>query len=642
MRRKKLLHTGMCLILVTSLLTGCGSGTSNQTATATPSDATSTVDADMFTNRDYEIGYDESSSVTITLSDDGSTASSSDVTIDGSTITISDEGTYILSGSLTDGMVIIDAGKKDKIQLVLDNVDITSGTSAPIYVKKADKVFVTLASGSSNTLSNGGEFVSIDDNNIDAVIFSKSDLTLNGEGNLTIESPAGHGVVSKDDLVVTSGTYTITASKHGLSGKDSVRIANGTFDITSGKDGLHSENSDDDTLGFTYICGGDFTINADDDGIHAETDLTITDGNINVEKSYEGIEGLTINISGGDIHVVASDDGLNAAGGSSDSFSFGGGGFGGNMQTPDTNVETENTDSSSQDATIYISGGTIYVNAEGDGIDSNGTLSISGGEIYVSGPTNGGNGAIDYETSGTITGGIVIAAGASQMAMNFGSDSTQGSILVTTNAQEAGTTVELKDSENNVLAAYTPEKTYDSVVISCPDITTDETYTFTAGTYSTDITMDSLIYGEGSNGFGMGGGMGGGNFNGGSQNFDGEQNFDGKSFDGNKQFNGGKFGEDNTTDADSSSDSNMPSMPDNNTMPNDSNMPSDMTTPDGNVPDMPDGMTQPDGNMPDGMTQPDGNMPSTPDNTNTSDDNAATEESSESDTTTEENNDTVI
>jgi hypothetical protein len=612
MRRKKLLHTGMCLILVTSLLTGCGSGTSNQTATATPSDATSTVDADMFTNRDYEIGYDESSSVTITLSDEGSTASSSDVTIDGSTITISDEGTYILSGSLTDGMIIIEADKKDKIQLVLDNVDITSGTSAPIYVKKADKVFVTLASGSSNTLSNGGEFVSIDDNNIDAVIFSKSDLTLNGEGNLTIESPAGHGVVSKDDLVVTSGTYTITASKHGLSGKDSVKIANGTFDITSGKDGLHSENSDDDTLGFTYICGGDFTINADDDGIHAETDLTITDGNINVEKSYEGIEGLTINISGGDIHVVSSDDGLNAAGGSSDSFSFGGG-FGGNMQAPDTNIETENTDSSSQDAAIYISGGTIYVNAEGDGIDSNGTLSISGGEIYVSGPTNGGNGAIDYETSGTITGGIVIAAGASQMAMNFGSDSTQGSILVTTNAQEAGTTVELKDSENNVLATYTPEKTYDSVVISCPDITTDQTYTFTAGTYSTDITMDSLIYGEGSNGFGMGGGMGGGNFNGGDQNFDGEQNFDGKSFDGNKQFNGGKFGEDNTTDADSSSDSNMPSMPDG------------MTQPDGNMPDMPDGMTQPDGNMPDmpnGMTQPD--------------------ESTESDTTTEENNDTVI
>jgi hypothetical protein len=547
-------------------------------------------------------------------------------------------------------MIIIEADKKDKIQLVLDNVDITSGTSAPIYVKKADKVFVTLASGSSNTLSNGGEFVSIDDNNIDAVIFSKSDLTLNGEGNLTIESPAGHGVVSKDDLVITSGTYTITASKHGLSGKDSVRIANGTFDITSGKDGLHSENSDDDTLGFTYICGGDFTINADDDGIHAETDLTITDGNINVEKSYEGIEGLTINISGGDIHVVSSDDGLNAAGGSSDSFSFDGGGFGGgfggNMQAPDNDISAEGNEASDQDTTsdstesaennffkngmdaknnndnnfnpfssadsdaaINISGGTIYVNAEGDGIDSNGTLTISGGEIYVSGPANGGNGAIDYETSGTITGGIVIAAGASQMAMNFGSDSTQGSILVTTNAQEAGTTVELKDSENKVLAAYTPEKTYDSVVISCPDITTDQTYTVTAGTYTTDLTMDSLIYGEGSNGFGMGGGMGGGD----------------RNFDGNKQFKGGKFGEDNTTDADSSSDNNMPSMPDG------------MTQPDGNVPDMPDGMTQPDGNvpdMPDGMTQPDGNMPSMPDNTDSSKDTTQTDNTT-SDTTQE-------
>ncbi|MBE5878265.1 MAG: carbohydrate-binding domain-containing protein, partial [Lachnospiraceae bacterium] len=164
--------------------------------------------SDMFSDRDYKTEYDESKSAVITLTGDSAACSSNAVEIDGSTVTIKDEGTYIVSGSLEDGMLIVDADDSDKLQIVLDNASIHSETSAPIYVLEADKVFLTLAEGSSNVISNGGSFVAIDDNNIDGVLYSKQDLTLNGQGSLTITSPAGHGIVCKDDLVFTSGSYT--------------------------------------------------------------------------------------------------------------------------------------------------------------------------------------------------------------------------------------------------------------------------------------------------------------------------------------------------------------------------------------------------------------------------------------------------
>lgn len=156
-------------------------------------------------------------------------------------MTITEKGTYILSGSLSDGMVIVDAEDTDKIQLVLDDVSISNSQSAALYIRSADKVFVTTAAGTENELINLGTYIAIDENNIDAAVFSKSDLTLNGEGILTVTAQEGHGIVSKDDLVFTSGDYTITSAKHGISGKDSVRIANGSYKIISGKDGIHGE-----------------------------------------------------------------------------------------------------------------------------------------------------------------------------------------------------------------------------------------------------------------------------------------------------------------------------------------------------------------------------------------------------------------
>ena len=294
---------------------------------------------DMFTERDLDVGYDESSAVKINLADDSTTVTvgddteadaseadetkaddskadeaaaddsktdetkadesetnetetaSSGVSISGNIITITKEGTYVFSGALSEGQIVVDADSA-KVQLVLDNADITCASSAAIYIKNADKTFITLAEGSENILMNTAEYEAIDDNNIDAVIFSKDDLTLNGKGTLTINSEYGHGIVSKDDLKLVSGTCNITAKNHALSGKDSVRIAAGTYNLTSGKDGIHSENADDDEKGFVYIASGDFTIESTGDGIDASYVVQIDDGDFDITAG-DGAENAT-------------------------------------------------------------------------------------------------------------------------------------------------------------------------------------------------------------------------------------------------------------------------------------------------------------------------------------------------------------
>lgn len=503
------------------VLSGCSkTNNSNETSsgsTSTDSSAQGIDVSNMFSDRDKEIGYDEENSTVIKLSDDSTTCDSDAVQISGNTVTIIDEGTYILSGTLTDGMVIVDAEDTDKVQLVLDGVDITSAESAAIYVREADKVFITTASDSQNTLTNGGTYTAIDDNNIDAAIFSKSDLTLNGAGSLTITAKAGHGVVSKDDLVLTSGTYQIDAASHGLSGKD----------------GIHAENADDTSLGFVYLADGTFDITSDGDGISAGNWLQ-ADGGV-----------YTVKAGGGSENVQKSDGEWQ---------------FGPGQQTESTDTTEEDTVSmkaikaagelilkggkyslDSADDTIHsnanvtisdgeftlasgddgihadsattISGGTIDITESYEGIEGL-SIDITGGETYVSGPTNDGNSALDYNGTGTVTGGIFIAAGSSGMAENFGDSSTQGVMMVTVNSQAAGSAVSLSDSSGNELVSWTPEKEYTSVIISCPEITTGQEYTLTTGSDTTQITMDSIVYGSGS---GMGGnpGNGGGPGNGG-------------------------------------------------------------------------------------------------------------------------------
>jgi len=497
--RKKTVSIAATAALTLTLLAGCSSTGASATASSTTASTTAaSSDKSMFTERDKEIGYSESESTLITLSGSSATVKGDGASVSGSTVTISAEGTYILSGTLS-GQVVVAADDTAKLQIVLNGVTITNANSAGIYVKSADKVFLTTASGTTNTVSTTGEFTATDGTtNIDAAIFSKVGLTLNGAGTLVVKAPNGHGVVSKDDLKVTCGTYEITSQDHALNGKDSVRIADGAFNLTTDEDAIHSSNKDDATKGFVYIEGGIFTINAGDDGIHAGTTLTICGGTIDIQKSCEGIEGKNIAISGGKISVVSSDDGLNASSGSS----TGGnqrGGFGGGMQG-DSSI------------TLEISGGELTVNAGGDGLDSNGSLTISGGTTTVYGPTDDGNGAIDYGEGCTaaITGGTLMAAGSSGMAVSFADSSTQGSILyVLSSQQAAGTQVTLKDSGGNVLLQFTPEKTFNAVNLSASGITSGGTYTLTVGSQSYTVEMSAISYSNKTGGMG-GGKMGGG------------------------------------------------------------------------------------------------------------------------------------
>lgn len=538
---------------------------------------------DMFTKRDLEGTYDESEAVKITLSGKTATCDSSNVHIEDGVVTIKAAGVYVLSGTLTDGTVVVDAGDDDKVQLVFDGVSITAADYAAIYAKNADKVFVTLTEGTENTLTVSGDYVQTDDNNVDAVIFTKCDLTLGGSGSLTVKDTTGHGIVSKDDLVVTSGTYTIDSQDHCLNGKDSVRIADGTFTLTCDEDGIHAGN-DDQQDGYIYIEGGDIDISVGDDAMHAEGLLIITGGDIDISKSYEGIEGYKILVTGGDIDVVANDDGFNAARPDSNGQSDG---------TQSTEDDQRQTDSfkrrtndtetnrpelpekgdrpgdsgtpggpgmgagmdADYDAYILITGGTININADGDGIDSNGYLGIAGGNVYVLGPSNNGNGALDYGIYATIAGGEMVAVGGSGMEQGFGDESTQCSALVNFDEWiDVGETITLTDSNGNKLLTYKADKKFDSVLISTSDMKQGETYTLTAGDQTSTFAMEDVTYSEGPSSMqGPGGDPGNGGVqgpdstgNGGMQRPDGtgDGSDAGNSQNSDKRQNGGQ---DNST-----------------------------------------------------------------------------------------------
>lgn len=518
---KRILAVLLCAALLIGVLCACGKTAGTGADTNTNSDdsvAQQLYDADV-------AAPDLTNATTIAFSgtDD---------------VTITDGGVYVLTGTLTDGRVLVNAPGAD-VTLVLQNADITCTDSSALYIYKAANVLVYLPDGTASTLTDGSSydygdsFSSADDEEPNACLYSKSDLVIAGGGTLTVTGNANNGITGKDTLKIEGTTVNVTAANHGVNGKDCLVLKQADVTVTSGGDALRATNDSDSALGciligasaltltagedgikagtgitvcsgsYTLDCaddgihangnvtisGGTFAITTGDDGVHADEAVTITDGTLDISKCYEGIEGQTIDISGGTIDIVSSDDGLNAAGGA-DQSGFGGRGpdrFGG-----------------SSDSSITISGGTIRIDASGDGIDSNGALTVSGGEIYVSGPMSDGDSAIDYDGAATITGGTVVAAGYSGMAQNFSADSTQGSILLT--CQSASTeTIRVTDASGNVLVEFTPAKAYTCVVVSTPALTQGSTYTVTMGGQNTDVTLESLIYGTG----GMSGGMGG-------------------------------------------------------------------------------------------------------------------------------------
>lgn len=528
----------------------------------------STIDTE-FTDREKSGSYKASEAVKITLNKTTATVSGSGVKADGSTITITEEGVYIVSGTLEDGQIIVDASDSDKVQIVLDGVHINCKTNAAIYVREADKVFITLGGGN--------EYTQIDDNTVDGVIFSKSNLVCNGTGSLTIEADYKHGIVSKDDLVITGGTYKIAAADNGITAKDQIKILNGSFDIDAANSAVKAKNTDDAELGNIYIAGGIFTIEAEqdgfhatgsivvddgtitvnsgDDGFHAELDTVIHGGTILVEKSNEGLEGKRVVVNGGDITVNASDDGANAAGSgdddsnaassnndssaavnSGDDSSISGAADGkeppqmppdtenGSDMQPSQDFDPENAPSggnapqnfdpgnapSDGDAPqkmqggpggggnselyIKITGGTLTVSADGDGLDSNGGLLVTGGTTIVYGPTSDGDSALDYDGSAIVTGGTLAAIGSAGMTESFDEASTQPVITYyCTETQSADTIITLTDSDGSALFTVTPEKAYASIVLTCPEMKLDATYTLAAGTDNEEITLTDII-----------------------------------------------------------------------------------------------------------------------------------------------------
>lgn len=323
--------------------------------------------ADMFSERDLEQTADLSEAEYITVSSND-------------TISITDGGVYVISGSAENCTIRVEADSQEKVQLVLDGVSITNEDFPAIYVVSADKCFITTAEGSENTLSVTGSFTADADTNTDAVIFSKDDIVFNGMGVLNISSAYGNGISGKDDVKFTGGSYNITSALDAVEANDSIRICGATFDIISGKDGLHSENDEDDSQGYIYIAGGTFSIDAESDAVQATTIAQIDGGSFDMTAS-EGIEATYVQINDGTINITASDDGINAT-----------------------------SKSTAYDVAIEFNGGyTTIVMGQGDtdGVDANGSIIVNGGTIDVTAQMS----SFDYDGTAEFNGGTIIVNG---------------------------------------------------------------------------------------------------------------------------------------------------------------------------------------------------------------------------------------
>lgn len=461
--KTKLLSICLAVMLIFS---GCVSNalTTTSNATSATSSVTSTTAVVTSKAEDSTATYDTKTATEITFSSNKIAVKGTGASAKGSILTITNAGTYVIKGTLKAGQIVVAVDKKEKVHLVLNGVTLTSESGPAIWIQSSEKVIMTLVKGTVNTLSDSkNNPLTEGEDEPDATIFSQEDLSINGEGALIVKGNMANGIKSKDTLLIMNGTLQVSAVTHALNGKDAVGVFNGTINLTSGEDGIHSSNQ-------VVVKAGTISVNATDDGIHGDLGLVIDGGTIKINKSNEGLESTTITMNNGNVSVVAKDDGINAA---------------------ESNDESTLNEKSVE---IIINGGTLHVNAEGDGIDANGSILVTGGKVSVSGPTNNGNGALDYDQTCEVTGGSLTIAGSAGMAQSFSSSSKQNSILVYyTTQQKAKTVASLLDSTGKTVITYTPEKAYQTMLFSTSKLVQGQTYTLVAnGVALTKITLSKV------------------------------------------------------------------------------------------------------------------------------------------------------
>ncbi len=475
---RKMAAAGISAVLAFGLM-GCSGGAAEEASSGKGSaeleaeeTGISSVDGlDLeFSKRDMDASFDAAAATKIALADSGISVDGSGAEADGKTVTLNSAGAYLISGALSDGCIVVDAGDEDKLQLVLDGVSIHHESGPALFVSNADKCFITLADGSDNELSDGADYqLEGEDDDRDATIFSKDDLTINGSGALAVTGASKHAICSNDDLVITGGALTVTAAQDALRGKDCIKIADGAITVNAGDDAFHSD-------AFFYAKGGEIT----------------------VESCYEGYEGEKVIIDGGNHRITASDDALNAALSDSDP---------GLESTMPAAPGGGQMAASSSECLIQINGGTVELDAQTDGIDSNGDVEISGGTVLVSGPDAGMDGALDYDMSATVTGGVILMTGAVGNTAGLAA-SAQSSALVSASGR-AGQEVSLVSADGAVLATFSAGSDFSTVLASSPQIAEGEAFSIRIDGAATEAVMGSGLDMAQNGGRGPGGLPGG-------------------------------------------------------------------------------------------------------------------------------------
>ena len=548
------------------------------------------ADIDMtFSNSDVSDRVDTSTACDITISGNEVSVKGKGAAYSDGILSITEGGTYVLTGSSDDIMIYIETGDEEKVYLVLDNCTLTNSDGPVIYIRESDKVFLYSPQGTVNTLSDSSAYSEeYTAESIDGCIFSKADLTINGSGSLTIKGNYKHAVVSKDDLVISIAVLDVSSASAGLEGKDCVKITGADISITYGTDGIRSTNEEDESRGYVYIENSSIDINCGNDGIQAVTllyasssEISVKSGTTSASSSSDSYKGLkadldiclkdcmvtvdtaddaihaneTVVIDGGSYTLSSEDDGIHAdtdlsilegtvsieksyEGLEATVIDISGGTVTINASDDGINAaggsNTSNQFSpmfggdhfSSGSGQLIIDSGYVYVNSSGDGLDANGSITINGGITLVSGPVNSGNGALDYDQAASINGGILIAAGSSGMAQNLSSSDNQASVLYNVGNLSAGTAISITDESGNVILSFTPEKNYQTVVFSAPSLKSGNTYRIVSG---------GTVSGADSYGFAQSGTISGGTE---IAEIDIENNI----FGGTSGFGGGGFG----------------------------------------------------------------------------------------------------